>query len=472
MSSPAATLAYLKAAQIGEQGARLRLLSFPSTTPASLARLVSQVCEKLQDKILALARRGSSPDVERLLVFISIYLVDQVAPVLRFIEGATSENTPANLVLPLEKIGQALLPDSKFIVRRQWRYNYRVVELRETLESALQGLLSSKEREAIFGPPSERLFAISFPSFERDSALLHVNFAHEIGHPIEERFLKEEADRASLVDVEIRRDIEQELPRASSVDRALKVGEAKSYRRVAIQEIISDTLSAHVFGPSCLFALYEVGALSRSMDVVSRDLHPPWRYRLRQMLSVLEELGFIDKEQSTLKSWPQEVPTNVLQAKPKIDVWLQDLRAVVSQQTDLIEIEKEVQVRCAYRSVQKAIPSIRGFASRNVTTPYTPRLFGEEVPGLLDRIYMQLPPNQIEYTHRRVCPVRLASILASGWIYKIAELTSFNKENPEEYVTRMRGLNRLILKAIELSAVKADYDLAFARVKNGPSEQR
>jgi hypothetical protein len=471
MSDPTATSAFLKAAQVGEQGARLKLLSFPSPTPATFAGLICQVCETLQSKILALASRNSSAHVGRLLTFISIYLVDQVAPALEYVEGATSENTPANLVLPLEKIGEALLEGSKFIVRRQWRYNYRVVEVRKTLESALEGLLSREERERLFGPPSEKLFAISFPSFERDSALLHVNFAHEIGHPIEERYLEEESESELLVDIEIRRDIERELPHTSPVDRAIKVGEAKGYRRVAIGEIISDTLSAYVFGPSCLFALHEVAGLSRSMDVISADFHPPWRFRIRHMLSVLGEIGFIDMNQFALRTWPQGVPASVVRAKPKVDEWLQDLGRVVSQQSDLAEIERDVRTRCAYRSVQQAIPAIRKFVARNVTSPYTPQAFAEEVPELLDRIYMQLPPNQIESASGQVRTVSLASILASGWIYKLAELTSFGEDEPANHTLRVQTLNRLVLKAIELSAVKAMYDAAFGRTINGPSQQ-
>jgi hypothetical protein len=470
MSDVTATSAFLKAAQIGEQAARLQLLSFPSPTPANFAGLISQVCDRLERKILALASGSASTDVERLLAFISIYLVDQVAPALEYIEGATSENTPANLVLPLEKIAEALLQGSKFIVRRQWRYNYRVVEVRKTLESALEGLFSGQERAQLFGIPSERLFAVSFPSFERDSALLHVNFAHEIGHPLEERYLEEESESELRVDIEIRRDIERELPRDSPIDRAIKVGEAKSYRRVAIQEIISDTLSALVFGPSSLFALYEVAGLSRSMDVVSGDLHPPWRYRIRHMLSVLEEIGFIDGGNFSLGTSSQDLPASMARARPKVDEWLQNLGRIVSPRSDLAEIERDVRTRCAYRSVQQALPAIRRFAARNVTKPYTLEVFAEEVPELLDRIYMQLPPNQIEPVAGGVRAVSLASILATGWIYKLAELTSFNSEEPASYPMRVQTLNRLVLKAIELSAVKAMYDAAFGRSIDGPPE--
>jgi hypothetical protein len=459
--------AFLKAEQIYEHSARLKILPFPSPNPGLFATFICTVCEKLK-------ARMSSPDAgEKETSLIPIFLVDQIAPTLRFIEGASSENTPASLVVPVEKIGEEVLAGSRFMVRRQWRYNYSVRELRLGLEEDLKGLLSEAERNILFKDLPPRLFAISFPSFERDNALLHVNFAHEIAHPLEQKYLAGE-DEATLLR-ELREELIKEITEKDPVQKAkaigAAVGDAARKRRAALMEVLSDTISARVFGPSALFALYEVATLSTSMDRISADLHPPWRFRLREIFTTLEELSFVDSKTFQLQGWPKGIPRCISGVKGAVDDCLLQLHRVVEQTPDVAAIEKSFSDKQAYDSARRALPAVRKFAAQSVPEQYTPTVFSEEVPGLLARLHADLPPNRIEYTLTNNRPVRLASILASGWLFKLGELAAVFGQDRDLYVQRVQTLNRLVLKAIQLSEIQTEYAKRPRKHDNGTAKQ-
>lgn len=456
---------YLKAEQIRSYAEQLQLLPFPSRKAKAFASLIEHACEKVKLLVLDLSRGTvkKKEDTDRLISFISLFLVDQLAPVLRFIEGASSENTPMNLVVPLEKIGEMLLPDARFLVRRQWRYNYRVRELQWELRQNMEPLFALKkgEIENVFGKQSEKLYAISFPSFERDNALLHVCFAHELGHPFQGMYLAADRENSRPLAL-LREQIKEAEEGADVVKQALDIGRAISLWHAAVAEIISDTISALVFGPSALFALREIASLSHSMDEVSKDLHPPWRFRLRHVLLVLQECGFVHPDSHKLQGWPEERqgdPAIIAQVKTGIDDWLVELHAFVEDKKDMEAIGKDVAERCAYEAVNLASQSIRNFASNTVgKNTYTKEAFREEVPALLERLYHALPPNQIEVKGVEARHVVLASILASGWLYKLTKLHGEAGFDGESYVKQVLLLNRLILKAIELSVVVQEFN--------------
>lgn len=446
--------AFLKAEQIYEHAARLKILPFPSRNPAVFASFICAVCEKLKSRI------SSSETGEKVTSLIPVFLVDQIAPALELVEGASSENTPTSLVVPVEKIGEEVLLGSGLMVRRQWGYNYSVRELRRGLEEDLTGLLPEAERNALFKDLPPRLFVISFPSSERDNALLHVNFAHEIAHPLEQQYLEGEKENTILR--ELREELLKNITEKDPVQKAKRigtaVGDAARKRQSALMEILSDTICASVFGPSALFALYEVATLSTSMDKISADLHPPWRYRLREIFKTLVELGFVDPGTFQLQGWPKVIPDSISVVRKNVNDWMLKLHRVVEQDSDIQEIEKSYSDKQAYDSAQRVLPAVRKFAANSVREPYTPTVFSDQVPGLLERLHANLPPNRIEYSLENVREVRLASILASGWLFKLGELAPLFINDQGVYLQRVKTLNRLVLKAIQLSQIQAEYD--------------
>jgi hypothetical protein len=467
MINHARSSAFLKAEQIHEHAARLKLLPFPSSNPALFATFICNLCQKLRDRI------ASSGAGEKETTLISLFLVDRVAPTLRFIEGASSENTPASLVVPVEKIGEEVLRGCRFMVRRQSRYNYSERELRGELQEALEGLLPETERNVLFKDLPSKLFAISFPSFERDNALLHVNFAHEIAHPLEQDYLDGQNQAAILQELkaEIENVTEENDPFRKRMEVTRRVTDAARKRQAALMEILSDTISAIVFGPSALFALYEVAILSTSMDRISADFHPPWRFRLREIFRILEEREFVDPTTFKLRGWPEGIPDCISGVKTEVDNWLVKLHGKVEDHSDMREIEKDPINKVAYDSAGRALPGIREFAAKSVPEHYTPSVFSEEVPELLKRLHSNLPPNRIEYSLEKNQQVRLASILSSGWLFKLGELEPVFSIDRDIYIQQVRTLNRLVLKAIQLSEIQEEYARKANKQHDGIAKQ-
>lgn len=465
LSESASADSFLKAEKIREEGSRLLRLTYPSDTPPAFGSFVCDVCDALGRLILDQYRAPATPAEERELTLVTICLVARIAPMLGFVEGATSDKTPANLVLPLERIGEAVLPGSKFIISRQWRYNYTVIELRQLLESPLRAILSPNECDRLLTKLSPNLYAMSFPAIERENVLLHVNFAHEVGHPLEAQYFLPE--RAASVLIELRRRIEREMPGAGVVRLVSTIGRASELTDAATRELFSDAISASVFGPSALFALSEVARLSESMDEIAEDMHPPWRLRLRHIVKVLQERGFLDQEDFTLKAWPEATTGLPNDVKRKVDDWLAEIGDITSQTSDRQAIAGDIAARCAYEIVERTLPDVREFARANLADPYTCEEFRDDVPELLGRLFHDLPPNQIEEAHNKVRPVKVASILAAGWLFRLAELLSLADQPPRDYTQRVGLLNRLILKALELKTIQDHFGAFHGTVEQG-----
>jgi hypothetical protein len=177
------------------------------------------------------------------------------------------------------------------------------------------------------------------------------------------------------------------------------------------------------------------------------------------MLSVLEARGFVDAKSHKLQGWPEGPPSVLAQVKPRIDEWLIELHTKVSNRKDIETIQKKIAAYCAYELVEGATDSIFRYAEQTVgDKAYSMDLFRNEVPWLLERLHYDLPPNQIEHTLTDVRQVKLASILASGWLYKLTDLHLIFGADAGEYAQRVLMLNRLILKALELSVVAAEHE--------------
>jgi len=451
---------FLKAEEIRTHADRLSLVPFPSERPKDFALFLSNVCRKLQ----SLIKQGHFDNVdERVITITTIFLVDEVAPMLRYVEGASSENTPANLVLPMEKIGERIIKGATFIIRRQWHYNYAAVELRSTLEPRLTSLPAKNEWQDVLRKLRTQVYAISFPYLERDNTALHVSLAHEIGHQVAPSYLSKE-DETEVLD-ELHGEIQKMVTTVTTPDRVQRAEEigrsltrAYQLRQAALTELLSDTISAHVFGPSVLFALYEIASLSESIDKISFDMHPPWRLRIDHMLDTLDDLGFVNKQSFSLSCWPETASPALREVKSEIDRWLGRLEPIVSDWRDRVEVNKEPSSSSAYISAYRKLADLRKFAAGYfLYPPYSQDMFRKEVPMLLERLQMDLPPNQIEQHLTQTRDVSLASILASVWLYKLTSLPSLFERDPEGYAKRVHTLNRLTLKAIELSEVKREY---------------
>jgi hypothetical protein len=466
------TTAIEKVNSLQSRISHLHLLHFPSGNPALLITLFSRIAEALLTRLEEYRREaleaaknhnaGRLKGIER-EVRLSVLLVKKIASQLRYVEGARVERTPWSFIVPLEKLAQKLLTDTRLIIRPQWHYNYGVVEIIEQVLKQVEFLLPSEVLASVFKDLPKCIYVFSFPSLEQKNVLLHVNFGHEIGHPFAEKYLSQEKQDYLIkiqekVNSYIKSTEPPELPLFSSTVRADELAKrVADVRKRALEEIICDFISVQLFGPAAVFALDEMATFSESLDTVSRrTLHPPWRMRLRL---VLEELNWSEWETclsdvSSKFSWGKSIELSV---KEKI----QSLQELVRVTADQKHIESDISLAFAYSSVQEALPEVKTFI-RNELKAHLFVIDQDLCMNIfksVERLYNKVPPNEINInSSERMETTGLRAILNAGWLYKLTRLNSMFGTSAEEFFRDLDVLNRLILKAAEMIDLQREYE--------------
>lgn len=454
---------------------QLNLLHYPSSNPALLITLFSRLTNSLSRKLedyheqAQHAYRNDDDDKIRHIereVKLAIILIKKVASHLRYIEGASVERTPWNFIVPLEKLAQNLLINTKLVVRPQWHYNYGVLEITEQYSKEVKNLLTEQDQNEMFRGFPDKFYIMSFPGLERSNVLLHVNFGHEIGHPFAEEYLQNEDPRYLLniqseVNSYISRTKTAELPlfTPNKADELAKIAkQVANIRRRALEEIICDLISVKLFGPAAIFALHEVAVFSDSFDTVSRrTLYPPWRTRLR---IALEEVKWSDwqaclSQIATDYPWGKSVELSVGEQ-------IKNLQNIAENENDKKHIEGEVLTNIAYKSAYEAMPNIKEHLNNRLNSHAfnVSEKLCLDIFKCVERLVNQIPPNEIidEGTARNATP-GLRVILNAGWFYRLTHLTTmFERGGSERFFRELDILNRLILKATEMIDLQREYE--------------
>jgi hypothetical protein len=449
---------------------KLEELRFPSSNPQRLARLISNIAQAIKDEILTRYQAGpsSAEDFEN-EVKLAVRALEALGSHLRFVERATTQQTPWSLVQPLERISEQLYPDSCFVIRPQWHYNYSIRELTSAYREAFSKLLAENRlSEALklnHNDSIKRLYVISFPYLDRFSVLMLTLLGHELGHPIEEEYLKQERDEwkeffknhqrfhPSLERIyqavlrEHRVPPKPEVLDLFTMEKISKMfGCVLTLRRRVLEELICDLTSVNLFGPAALFATEEL-ILSRELDTLEieppEDHYPPWRYRLRVMW---EEFPSEWMQKFIQEGQFDERVSQSLNAK------LNSILAVINEKTDM----RKPEARIAYESVEEALPKVRDFVRKRLKKQgfCLDDLLGRINDRLLKRLESWIPPDSYVNDAGSEIVSDMRSILNVGWLCWICNYASMptkanTSEKIDEYFQHVDALNRLVLKAIE-----------------------
>ena len=186
--------AYFKAFSIKERIKSVYFQTYPSPTPVKLLNFYKNVCNAYQSSLLRLhsEQKASRKDINREIRLISMYLC-WMASHIRYAEGASVDRTPGSFVASIGKLVEEVLPEAKLIVRPQWRYNFKIINLMRTYSKPISDSLGSQTFRDLTRDFGENLYVISFPGFERNNILVHTTLGHEIGHPIADAYLEDES---------------------------------------------------------------------------------------------------------------------------------------------------------------------------------------------------------------------------------------------------------------------------------------
>jgi hypothetical protein len=358
-----------------------------------------------------------------------------------------------------------LEPNATLVAWPQSSYNYSIRDLLAPLKRVTQNLLSREAHQAVFSSVPGPLNFVSFPRIERDNVLLHATFGHELGHPLATEFL--ETERATAVYSTALRRLTDSLMThyGLSTDRkGALVGskeQVKAYvgglqrvlilRKRGLQELISDSVGVMLFGPSALFASYDILSLGELDEPPGTGTYPPRRFRLRAIKELLDKEGYTAALKTALAASDSEPSVSAALSR-----YLQHVNAMTSQQTDRSNLGLDPLVKLAYDWIEETIPLGTDFVrSKLDQVRYAPQRITLEVPELVERLRIHVPPSEVGVPpHAEMIDWR--SALVAGWAYRLHMAEDPRARSPEA-LEESETINRLVLRAVEFTILSEEY---------------
>lgn len=426
---------------------------FPSGTPKAIIQLIKQILTAAVDPI------DSAID-ERFLEQ-ACRKVQAMGTLLGFFDNAHTAQTPRGLTELVSQLMKELQPDADLIVWPQADFNYSIGNLLPALKASTQYFLSAKAFNDIFGSFTGPLNLVSFPRIERDNVLLHAILGHELGHPIADKYLNSEKGTPKYADG-LRSAVEKltgDVASGSATGNGAldtlgpDLTRLLEMRTRGLEEIISDTVSVLLFGFSAIFAEYDVLTVNR-MDALPDDefKYPPNRFRLRVQSKVAERIGHT----AAIRSLREKEPNQAVVDSAKC--FLDHLDVEIANHADIATLQSDRVVGIAYVWIEDTLEDAISFAIKEVgSTAFDVGKVEGEVPELIERIELGLPPNEIGIPpHAK--PVDWRSAILAAWLYRLhgKKLTGADKGKVMT-ADQYEQLNKLTMKAVEYITLQKRY---------------
>ena len=464
---------------------KLRIGDFPSDAPRDFIGVLLQINLEIQKCLISLQRSiGNLKDVssdERNQLEETIrgnairfsHLISFLHELIQFIEESNIEYIPQGIVYSIENLITKIQPNSKFMIYPQWRYNYEYIEIIKLLRRVMINIPSIEE---IIGSFAERFVILSFPSAEKDNVLLHCIFGHEIGHfidevqgissdilkdvKIDEKLLEEVVTQVSKTKFKAEQHGREEITLNYFIEEEkLKADFREDITKQLgrwIEELISDALAIHLFGPSYFFAFTEFILTQQDLDKSSKD-HPSPRIRISLLLDELKERGYYNvfdkKTTHEIKKW-------------------RDFLSYTK------EGEKGHLQKLYDSSMKSTIPKIKektNIAVKEIS--YTHQMFKSDTPMLTSSLLYLIPPNElVNIKEKGTKPASIVSILNAGWVFNLTQMDKLYKmlraSSPEEKLQAKYKFNQIILKAVELSEIHRIINEKTMEIENEENTEK
>lgn len=418
-------LARLDAESFPSPAARAVIVQF-HTRLTNLKRDITQLMAEYDS-----ASIGDAPILDKLRS--SLADIHSWIPMIRHLQRATTRNIPWSLVGTLEQMNKRLAPDRALLV----------CSSEDSVHSIDWKLL--EDRRILF-----------IPELLRTDALLHTWVGHELCHPIANAFLRRRSTE-SIRRLQERCDaIEQDAASAAAgplfMEHKRRVNLNNTYRAWSkgLEELLCDVGMVLLFGPAALLAGYSLAA-AEPLDVLpsnGNDFYPSWRLRWRVMLSQHDDNEYLRLGEQIRDSCRERA----IEMYGTAALVLQEMKQAALLQDDQRVIAGDPYLRAAYRQVLEdldaGIQHVRASMPEALATWRTSR---DQVPGLLTRLLMKAPPNEVPIQSTGMAatePAKLPALLTAAWMYE----SYYQAVRGTEAATRLLSyddLSRLVLKAIE-----------------------
>lgn len=421
---------------------------FPSGAPKETIELIKQI-------LVSTATQIELSTDERFLAQ-TCWSIQRIGSYLTFFDNAHTAQTPRGLTEMVGHIMAQLQPGSRYMVWPQADFNYSIRDFLPKLKALTQYLLPADVFQRIFSSFNGPLNLISFPRVERDNVLLHATFGHELGHPIADKFLASEKGTKKYAD-DLYRAVQQ-LPGSGGNAAALntlapEINRLLQLRNRGLQELISDCVGTLLFGYSAILAAYDVLTIN-AIDSPPDDyyMYPPRRFRLRLQCEIASRTGHANAIRTLGRRGVDKILVN--SAKD----FLSHLDDLIGQKEDLVGLKKDQVISIAYEWIDATLEDAILFAIKEIgDVAYRVKKVEDEVPELIRRIDLSLPPNEIG-RWPRMEPVDWRSAILAAWLYRVhgKKLSGIDKGRSMT-VVEFEKLNRLTLKAIEYTTLQKQY---------------
>jgi hypothetical protein len=229
------------------------------------------------------------------------------------------------------------------------------------------------------------------------------------------------------------------------------VDQAREIYRRALEELASDCVGVCLFGPSALFASLD-SHLQSSLDEAPSDpeYYPPSRFRLRLMTQMVRDQGYIDA--MTAMSLPpglEDVRAAVLNLFRYLD-------GIAANTADEDSLQNDPLVRIAYDWVRETLSqAIQHAKDRLSSMCYSSSVAQSELPTLLERIAVDVPPNEVGQWPK-LRPANWRSAILASWLTAITA-SSDTARTAAERAKRIKTIQKLALKGIEYALLQRKY---------------
>ncbi|MBN1510022.1 MAG: hypothetical protein JW955_24465 [Sedimentisphaerales bacterium] len=474
----------LRAASLRRYSEQIENEEFPCDEPIHLAKALANIAQALAEYLV---HARSLPSYNAKQGALEIRAIDGIVKwlfePLRYVEGAVTSKVPWSLVGPLQSITTRLLPGTALILRPKWRYNYAMLmsDIIATIKEPAKKVLSLEQINKCFGELKPPLHVISFPYIERRSVFLHAALGHEVGHLIAEEFIRDEkTPMPAYLALEIIKRIQDDkavAPLFKSKEIIRQLRECAEYRQRAIQELGSDLVAVNIMGFAALFALDSIVGMRNLDDVPSPEnqRYPPARRRIRLMLEEVEQ------HLNGLVNWDQLEALVPIDGKPVVEAYkkrIEELQAIAASADDAKALGADKTVEIAYRWVDQSLNDLRPFVRKRCEGVSEAQL---AAPGVYkdgkafargsgfwlqacdlatSRLGSGLPPNTNDDTVTPSRPASFEAIMNAGWLHLLSSVPSRPESvaSVPEFVKRRQRVERLTLRALELSDVQVMYN--------------
>lgn len=431
---------------------------YPTPHPQDLIEFIQAFLTKLGELIDNKKHPSHLPWIINTLEEYGTFLSD--------LDNASTDQTPRALVLILQDLSDQLFSKSILIASPQEEYNYSIWNVFPYLKNTTSNLSDSDQNKLLKKFPS-LLNIITFPRIERDNIFVHAIFGHELGHPIADEFLSNEEqndsyqqdlDKArrkilSLVSDSHNKSDQNKTKKPIDLLKEIKpyVDELLRIRRRGLEELISDCISVFLFGPSALFAAYDI-FLADNLDKQPSDPdnYPPNRYRLRVMKTLIDDEKYTDALLNI-----KEI-NNIRGVRKGVQSVLEEINRITNETDDKKSLEDDQVVDIAYKWIEKSLSDAIKFAKKRVEKViYQSENIRNEIPELIQRISFGIPPNE-NGVYPNTVTVDWRSAITAGWIYRFAGFPIPNNHNRQVDSQDIDRLQRITLRAIEYIMLNND----------------